>query len=267
MSERGGPSPPVGNGIYTRLKRHVGGTLAACADLVAPPCCLICRARLAAHHNVCPACWKGIDFIRHPLCDVLGIPLPYDAGERTISAAAIADPPAYDRARAAAQYGGGMRTLVHRLKFADRHDLRLICGRWLHDAARDMLPGTDLIVPVPLGRLRLLRRQFNQAALLATELSHRSGLPMDPLLLKRVRATPSQVGLTRDQRRRNVAGAFAVAPRRRWKLEGRNVLLVDDVITTGATVDACARTLKRAGAARVDVAALAMVTNEVLAAA
>lgn len=253
--------------MYARLTRHVSGTFAASADLVIPPCCLVCRARLTAHHNVCPACWKGIDFIRHPLCDVLGIPLPYGTGERMVSAAAIADPPAYDRARAAAHYGGEMRTLVHRLKFADRQDVRLLCARWLHDAARDLLPGIDIIVPVPLSRLRLLLRQFNQAALLASELSRQTGVPMDPLLLRRTRSTRSQVGLTRDQRQRNVAGTFGVPSRRRPEMQGRSVLLIDDVITTGATVDACARALKRAGAQRVDVAALAMVTNEVLAAA
>jgi ComF family protein len=261
-----GPSPVEG-GMYARLRRHVNGAVTACADLVIPPCCLICRARLTAHHNVCPTCWKGINFIRQPLCDVLGIPLPYGTGDRTVSAAAVAHPPAYDRARAAAHYGGEMRTLVHRLKFADRQDVRLLCARWLQDAARDLLPGIDLIVPVPLSRLRLLLRQFNQAALLASELSRRTGVPMDPLLLRRTRSTRSQVGLTRDQRRRNVAGAFGVPQRRRKILEGRNVLLIDDVITTGATVDACARVLRRAGAARIDVAALAMVTKEVLAAA
>ena len=255
------------NGTYARLKRHVGGAVTACADVLIPPCCLLCRARLTAHHNVCPTCWRGINFIRHPLCDVLGMPLPYDTGGRAVSAAATAHPPAYDRARAAAHYGGGMRTLVHRLKFADRQDLRLLCVRWLHDAARDLLPGIDVIVPVPLSRLRLLLRHFNQAALLASELSRETAVPMDPLLLKRIRSTRSQVGLTRDQRRGNVAGAFGVPPRHRPSLKGRSVLLIDDVITTGATVDACARALKRAGAARVDVAALAMVTNEVLAAA
>jgi ComF family protein len=261
-----GPSP-VERGMYARLRRHVRGTVAACVDLVMPASCLICRARLTAHHNVCPTCWKGINFIRHPLCDVLGMPLPYGTADRTVSAGAIAHPPAYDRARAAAHYAGEMRTLVHRLKFADRQDVRLLCARWLHDAARDLLPGIDVIVPVPLSRVRLLLRQFNQAALLASELSRQTGVPMDPLLLRRTRSTRSQVGLTRDQRRRNVAGAFGVPPRRRPRLKGRNVLLIDDVITTGATVDACARALKGAGAARVDVAALAMVTNEALAAA
>jgi ComF family protein len=198
---------------------------------------------------------------------VLGIPLPFDTGERTVSAGAHAHPPAYDRARAVAHYSGAMRTLVHQLKYADRHDARTLFGRWLVEAGRELVPGVDVIVPVPLSRLRLLLRHFNQAAVLALELSRQTGLPMDPLVLRRTRSTKSQVGMTRDQRRRNVAGAFAVPRHRRAAVEGRNVLLVDDVVTTGATVDACARALKRAGAARVDVLALALVTNEALAAA
>ena len=237
---------------------------AACADLIVPPCCLVCRARLGAHHLLCPTCWRDVHFIRPPLCDVLGIPLPFDTGERTVSAAAVAYPPAYDRARAVAHYSGAMRTLVHQLKYADRHDARTLSGRWLAEAGRELLPGVDVVVPVPLSRLRLLRRQFNQAAVLAGELSRQTGVRMDPLILARVRSTRSQVGMTRDQRRRNVAGAFRVPARKRASLRGRHVLLVDDVVTTGATVDACARTLKRAGAARVDVLALALVTNEAL---
>jgi ComF family protein len=237
----------------------------ACADLIVPPCCLLCRARIGAHHLLCPTCWREVRFIRPPLCDVLGMPLPFDTGERMVSAAALAHPPAYDRARAVAHFTGSMRTLVHQFKYADRHDARTLFGRWLAGAARDLLPGLDLIVPVPLSRLRLLLRHFNQAAVLASALSREIGLPMEPMLLRRTRWTRSQVGMTREQRRRNIAGAFGVPKHLRARLEGRNVLLVDDVITTGATVDACARVLKRAGVARVDVLALALVTNEALA--
>ena len=239
---------------------------AACADVIVPPCCLVCRAPLAAHHLLCGTCWRDVQFIRPPVCDVLGMPLPFDAGERMVSAAAAARPPAYDRARAVAHFSGAMRTLVHQLKYADRHDARTLFGRWLAEAGREVRDGIDLIVPVPLGRWRLLARRFNQAAILAAELSRQTGLAVDSHALRRGRATRTQVGLTHDQRRRNVAGAFSVPPGRRAGLRGRNVLLVDDVITTGATVEACARALKGAGAARVDVLALALVTNEALAA-
>jgi len=251
----------------SRLRRAFGQVGTVCADLIVPPCCLSCRARTVAHGSLCPSCWASVHFIRPPLCDVLGMPLPFEVGERTVSAAAIASPPAYDRARAVAHFSGEMRTLVHKFKYGDRQDLRILLGRWLHDAGRDILPDTDLIVPVPLSRWRLLWRQFNQAAVLARELSRQTGIAMEPLLLKRSRTTRSQVGMTRDQRRRNVAGAFQVARSARRRLDGKAVLLVDDVITTGATVEACARALKRAGAARVNVLAVAMVTSEVLASA
>jgi len=154
-----------------------------------------------------------------------------------------------------------MRRLIHGLKYADRHDPRRLFGRWLAAAGSELVGDADLIVPVPLGRWRLLARRFNQAAIIAGELSRMSGKPFAPLMLERVRTVKSQVGLTRDQRARNVAGAFAVPKPYRAALAGRRVLLVDDVITTGATVEACTRALKRAGASEVDVLALALVTD------
>ena len=107
---------------------------AAIADVLVPPLCLSCHERLSTHDALCPACWSGIDFIRAPLCDRLGLPMPYDTGGRMVSAAAAADPPAYDRARAVARFEGVMRTLVHDLKFHDRHDARRLFGRWLAGA-------------------------------------------------------------------------------------------------------------------------------------
>jgi ComF family protein len=159
-----------------------------------------------------------------------------------------------------------MRTPCN-ISYADRHDARALFGQWLAEAGGDLRPGIDVIVPVPMSRLRLLLRRFNQSAVLAGELARRTGIVVDPHLLARARAARRQVGLTRDQRRRNVAGAFRVAPRRLADLQGRNVLLIDDVITTGATVNACARTLKRAGAQRVDVLVLGLVTDVALFAA
>jgi ComF family protein len=243
-------------------RSNIRKLLEACADLIMPPCCLICHSALGAHHMLCAPCWRDVHFIRHPLCDVTGIPLPFDTGERMISAAAAANPPAYDRARAVAHFSGSMRTLVHRFKYADRQDARALFGQWLFDASRELRAEADIIVPVPLNRLRLLSRRFNQAAILAKTLSKLSKLPMDPSVLRRMRSTASQVGLSQAQRRRNVAGAFGVPRNRRASVSGKRVLLVDDVITTGATAAACARALKRAGAIRVDVVALAIATHE-----
>ena len=257
----------IGRPPSERLRAALRKALAGCADVIVPPCCLVCRTPLGAHHLLCAPCWREVHFIRSPLCDVLGIPLPFDMGERTVSAGALARPPAYDRARAVAHFSGSMRTLVHQLKYADRHDARSLLGRWLAEAGHELLAGADVVVPVPLTRWRLVLRRFNQAAILAQELSRQTGIAVDPQLLHRTRFTKTQVGLTHDQRRRNVAGAFSVPGNRHARLRGRSVLLVDDVITTGATAEACARALKRAGAARVDVLALALVTNEALVAA
>jgi ComF family protein len=235
--------------------------LSAVADLLIPPACLACHRPLSSHDAVCAGCWSKIDFIRPPLCDRLGIPLPFDIGAPMISAAAEADPPDYDRARAVARFDGVMRELVHDLKFRDRHDARHLFGRWLVEAGKELLAEADMVLPVPLTRGRLLSRRFNQSALLAQEIARLTSVRYEPEALLRTRRTQPQVGLSRQQRRDNVSGAFAVAESRKALLAGATLLLVDDVITTGATVGACARTLKRAGAARVDVLALGMVTD------
>ncbi len=236
----------------------------ALGDLLMPPLCLACHEPLGAHDALCSACWRGIDFIRPPLCDRLGLPMPFDAGGVMVSAAAAADPPAYHRARAVARYDGVMRDLIQDLKFRDRHAGRRLFGRWLLEAGGDLVAEAHVVVPVPLNRWRLLRRRFNQAAILAREVSRLAALAYEPTALVRARATESQVGLTRAQRRRNVRGAFAIPRPKSSSIAGRNILLVDDVITTGATVGACAEALRRAGAARVDVLALALVTDEAL---
>jgi len=251
----------TGRGSSNGALRRLAGTL---ADLVVPPLCLSCHALLATHDALCPSCWGKIDFIRPPLCDRLGLPMPFDTGGTMISAAAAADPPDYDRARAVARFDGVMRALVHDLKFRDRHDARRLFGRWLAEAGAELLADADVIVPVPLTRMRLLARRFNQSAVLALEIARRTGIKADPIALHRTRRTPPQVGLTRQQRRQNVAGVFAVTTECKPRIAGAKVVLIDDVITTGATASACARALKRAGAAGVDALALALVTDGVL---
>ncbi len=232
------------------------------ADLVVPPICLQCRKPLAVHDALCAACWRSIKFIRPPVCDRLGIPLPFDIGGIAVSAQAVANPPDYDRARAVGHFEGVLRDLIHGLKYNDSQIARRLFGRWLAEAGSELLSGADLIVPVPLDRWRLLKRRFNQAALLARELNRLTGIAWDPLALQRARRTATQVGLTHDQRRRNVQGAFAVGKQRTDAIRDRAIVLLDDVITTGATVGACARALKRAGARRVDVLALGLVTPD-----
>ncbi|MBK9079951.1 MAG: ComF family protein [Hyphomicrobium sp.] len=241
----------------SRLLRTWRGAL----DVVLPPLCLGCQTRLSDHDALCSECWRAIDFIRPPLCDRLGIPMPYDIGGPMISAAAAAHPPVFDHARAVGRYDGLLRQLIHDFKFRDSHNARRLFGRWLCQADPQMVSEADAIVPVPLARLRLLARRFNQAQMLAAEISHIARKPLLPLALKRTRATPHQIGLSRPQRERNVAGAFAVSPGAVPQIAGKSILLVDDVMTTGATASAAAKALKAAGAGRVDVLVLAMVTD------
>ena len=244
--------------LWRRALRRLG-------DVVVPPVCIACHQRVGSHDALCARCWRTIAFVRPPACDRLGIPLPYGRpdGGPLISAAAAADPPPYDRARAVAVFAHDsvIRDLVHGFKFADRHEPRRLFARWMVDAGREILTDCDLIVPVPLTRWRLMRRQFNQSAMLAREIARATGIATDPHALIKTRTTPPQVGLTREQRRVNVRGAFAVPDRRRDAITGKRVLIVDDVITTGATVGACTRALRDAGAARVDVLAIGIVTT------
>ena len=266
-----GGAPTVSSEPAKRLARWLApardlahrGALAA-ADLVMPPLCISCYAPLTAHDALCSTCWQRVALIRPPLCDRLGQPLPYDTGGRMISAAAAVRPPPWQRARAVAQYEGVMRRLIHNLKYRDRHDARRLFGRWMAESGAELLADADVIVPVPLARVRLLARRFNQAAIVGGEVGARTGVPFEPLALVRTRRTKSQVGMTRSQRAENMRGAFAVLPPQRDVIAGRKVILVDDVVTTGATAEACTRALLKAGAARVDVLALALVADRSL---
>jgi ComF family protein len=231
-------------------------------DALLPPQCLGCREGVGEPGQLCAACWSGIGFIAAPYCACCGLPFELDAGPGlTLCAACIAEPPAYARARAVFRYDAASRDLVLRFKHGDRTDAAPAFARWLHRAGADLVATADLIAPVPLHRWRLLHRRYNQSALLALELGRLAHRPVVPDLLVRRRATGSQGGLGRRERLLNVRGAFAVRPRHAAALAGRRVLLVDDVLTTGATAGAVARALRRAGASHVDVVALARVVR------
>jgi ComF family protein len=242
-----------------RVATAASALVAATVDLLLPPGCPGCRRPMGDDRGLCVDCWSTLRPIEEPWCERLGIPFPYDLGPGTLSAAAIADPPAFDRARSAVAYDGIAPDLVHAFKYADRTDLAGLIAAQMLRAGRDLLVECDAIVPVPMHRVRLFRRRFNQAALLAREIARRSGRPYRPLLLLRPRHTRQQVGLTREGRAENMRGAFAVPEPARREVRGRSILLVDDVLTTGATLEAAARVLKRAGAARVDVLTFARV--------
>ena len=231
------------------------------ADFILPPQCLACGERVMEPASLCPACWRKLAFIAEPCCDRRGVPFAYDPGDGILSAAALADPPVWDRARAAVRFDDASRPLVHDLKYRDRHEAAVFMARLMAWAGRTLLPELSAVVPVPLYRWRLWKRRYNQSALLAQRIAQATGIPYRPELLERTRATTAQVGLGLRERRANVRGAFRVPDERRRDIEGKGVLLVDDVITTGATAEACALALKRAGAARVNVLAFALVVN------
>ena len=176
---------------------------------------------------------------------------------------AIADPPAYNRARAAVRYDEIARTLVHAFKYGDRLGLAPMMGRWMAHAGRQLLAEADAMVPVPLHWRRQWARRFNQSALLSEIIAKASGVTVAHGALKRVKATHQQVGLNKSARAENVQGAFRMPVNHRAEVAGRKLVLVDDVLTSGATVDACARALLRAGAAAVDVLVFARVVTAV----
>ena len=171
----------------------------------------------------------------------------------------MSDPPAYNRARAAVRFDETARTLVHALKYGDRLDLAPIMGRWMTNAGRELTADADLLVPVPLHWRRQWARRFNQSALLADVVGKASGLTVAHRALRRVKPTPQQVGLARTERALNVQGAFRARASAQREIEGRRLILVDDVLTSGATLEACARALLRAGVAQVDVLVFARV--------
>ena len=229
--------------------------------LLYPPQCLNCRALVESDHALCAACWRDTPFIGGLVCDACGIPV---AGSPDTEGALCDDclrlPRPWQQGRAAMLYGGTARRLILGLKHGDRLELAGACGRWLASAARPILTPGMLVAPVPLHWSRLLKRRYNQAAVLAQALARAEGLEHCPDLLIRRRRTAGQGG-NLTLRHTNLEDALALHPRRGARAAGRRVLLVDDVMTSGATLSAAADACLAGGATRVDVAVLARVTR------
>jgi ComF family protein len=242
-----------------RLKALGGAVL----DALYPPVCAACGTETGSAGGLCPACFREAPFIAGAVCAACGLPM---AGPPT--AGLVCDgcrhaPPAWGEGRAAALYDGPIRRAVLALKHGDRLDIATAAAPWLLRAGRPLVARADLIAPVPLHWTRLAWRRFNQSAELARALCRLAARPeaLAPDLLRRIRRTPSQEGRSRAARHANMAGAVAVSRRWATRIEGRRVLLVDDVMTTGATLSACAEALRAAGAAGVDVLVLARVAR------
>lgn len=258
-------SAAVAFGLSSGIRRAANAArtfLRAALDIALPPLCAVCRSQVDGS-GLCPGCWSKLSFISRPYCERLGIPFVYDPGPGILSMEAIANPPAYHRARAAVRFDEISRALVHALKYGDRLDLAPMMGRWLAFAGRDLLAEADALVPVPLHWRRNWARRFNQSRMLAAAVSTNTGIPVTAFALKRVKPTVQQVGLSRSERAANIQGAFRVSPEGKAAIAGRRLVLVDDVLTSGATAEGCARALLRAGAANVDVLVFARVADPV----
>lgn len=233
--------------------RNILAVVDRLVDAVIPPRCLQCGEVVANTGALCAQCFDKISFITSPFCQFCGVPFSdsYLENPDSLTCGACAqNPPAFERARAVIVYNDDSRSLITRFKYADRTDLAPAFARWMTRVGGDLLADADVVMPVPLHRWRLLTRTYNQSAYLARRIAKLSGVPVEYGVLRRVKATPSQGGLSAAARRRNVAAAFAI--KKPEAVTGKRVVLVDDVLTTGATLNACARALRQSGAAAVD---------------
>ncbi|MEQ8651165.1 MAG: ComF family protein [Kiloniellales bacterium] len=231
-------------------------------DAILPLRCFGCGVVVPAESSLCAACWSGLTFLSEPCCACCGLPFPFNQGRKALCAACVSKPPRFDQARAALLYDEASRPLILAFKHGDRIEAAKPFARWMQVAGWSLLEEADLIVPVPLNRWRLFRRRFNQAALLAQALARETGVPPALDLLHRVRATPSQGRRSREARKRNVAGAFALAPGAAERIAGQRLLLIDDVMTSGATLDEASKVLRRGKPKKVTVLTLARVLRE-----
>jgi ComF family protein len=243
------------------MLHHARAVLRTALDAVLPPRCLKCGGILGGENGLCAPCWQKLAWLSPPCCACCGQPFHFESGSGALCGACLQKRPAYDRARAVLRYDEESRDLILGFKHADRTELAPSLARWMARSGAELIADCALIVPVPLHWTRLAVRRFNQAGLLAQAIGKLTDRPVEPQALMRRRATRSQGHLGRLARRRNVQGAMAVTERLIPRLAGRRILLVDDVITTGATAETAAKALISAGASAVDVIALAKVVR------
>ena len=250
--------------IASRSEALALGAIGAVGNLIFPPVCAACGRGTGSHRALCTQCWSDIRFIERPFCAVLGTPFSHDLGDGILSPEAIAHPPDFDRLRSSAFYTGAVRNLVHALKYRDNTHLAVMMAGWMLRAEDGMVGQCDAITAVPLHPTRLMARRFNQSAELARHVARLSRKPFLPGLIRRRKRTIQQVGLTRAAREDNVRGAFMLAPNSEDLVFGKRIVLIDDVYTTGATVSAVARVLKRKGADDVSILTFARVLDETI---
>ena len=238
---------------------HIKDITRRTIDIILPPQSLLTGSLEAG--GIEGDIWGEVTFLDEPCCHICGFPFEYDEGALALCARCSIKRPAYDSARAGFKYDDVSRPLVLGFKHGGRTEgLKMFAGH-MRRAGRHLLKNADYLVPVPLHRTRRIRRRYNQSALLARALSKISAPRFDPDILKRHRTTPTQGGRSASSRHRNVQGAFSVRETAEARIKGANIVLIDDVMTTGATLESCARTLKRAGAVKVSALTLARVVK------
>jgi len=228
-----------------------------------PPQCLCCGVETTSDFALCGACWRDTTFVSGLVCDACSIPLPGDTvGQAELCDACIIAPHPWTKGRAAVIYNGSARRMILGLKHGDRLELAQSMAGWMADAGKDLAIAGSLVAPVPLFWRRFLKRRYNQASLLAEKIARIKRADYCPDLLTRLRATRMQEGMTRLERQENQRDAFAVTRRHAGKITGRTVLLIDDVMTSGATLAACSEACFAAGASDVNVLVLARVARD-----
>jgi ComF family protein len=237
--------------------------LAPALDFLLPHLCAHCRRPIGREPGVCAACWAQLSFITTPQCHCCGLPFPYDLGPEALCVECLERPPSFTLARAALRYDDAAKPLLLGFKHADKIHWRGLLTKMLLPQAAPILAGAAGMIPVPLHWSRLLRRKYNQAALIAQELSALAAIPHRPELLRRDKRTTPHVAMNRKQRQKNVTGAFSVPEKFHTDVAGKTWVLIDDVYTTGSTVDACSKALLAAGASEIRVLCLARVCHDI----
>lgn len=236
-----------------RLRAFLKARLNDGIDLLWPPVCPACGTSVQDAARLCVDCWESMTFVAPPQCVCCGLPLPDAFDDETLCGECLRAHPPFDRARSACIYDEASRALILPFKHADRTDLLPAIMNLMQRPVGPLLAQSHMVAPVPLHWTRLLSRRYNQAALISNRLGKQGKIPSVPDLVVRKKRTPSQGGQSKRGRQRNVKGAFRVPKRYRPAIRDKRVLLVDDVMTTGATVSEVSRVLLRAGAGNVDV--------------
>lgn len=232
-----------------------------CLDMLLPPLCLSCGVRVGTNGALCSDCWKNIAFISPPLCQTCGTPFNIPLADNSLCPDCQDTPHIFSSARAAILYDKASSNIVLGFKHGDRTHAAQALACWMARAGECYWKEADIIAPVPLHRWRLFKRRYNQSALLASCIAKMTGKQACLQALTRTRATQSQGHLNHKERHDNVTGAFIVSEREKPKIRNATIILIDDVMTTGATLDECAKTLLTAGAKKVHALTLARVRN------